>query len=50
MAAHETGSSGRSDLMERAIERSHLQTALKRVKSNRGSPGIDGMTLEELSA
>jgi RNA-directed DNA polymerase len=50
MAAHETGSSGRSDLMERAIDRSHLQSALKRVKSNRGSPGIDGMTVEELSA
>jgi group II intron reverse transcriptase/maturase len=50
MAAHETESSGRSDLMERVLHRSNLQNALKRVKSNKGSPGIDGMTVDELSA
>jgi RNA-directed DNA polymerase len=48
-AAHETGSSGRSDLMERVVQRPNLQAALKRVKSNKGSPGIDGMTTDELS-
>jgi len=35
-------------LMEEACERSNLQAALKRVKQNKGSPGVDGMTVEEL--
>jgi RNA-directed DNA polymerase len=35
-------------LMERVVERHNLLTALARVKANRGSPGIDGMTVEEL--
>jgi RNA-directed DNA polymerase len=50
MAAHATGSSRRCDLMERVVHRSNLQSALKRVKSNKGSPGIDGMTTGELGA
>ena len=41
---------GTSDLMERACERSNLRAALKRVRENAGKPGIDGMTVEELSA
>jgi len=36
--------------MERVVHRPNLQRALKRVKSNKGSPGIDGMTVDELSA
>ncbi|TMK01597.1 MAG: hypothetical protein E6G74_10105 [Alphaproteobacteria bacterium] len=36
--------------MERACERSNLRAALKRVRENAGKPGIDGMTVEELSA
>ncbi len=40
--------SGASDLMERVCERANLQAALKRVRKNKGSPGIDGMTVEEL--
>ena len=40
--------SGTSDLMERVCERSNLQAALKRVRKNKGSPGIDGMTVDEL--
>jgi RNA-directed DNA polymerase len=36
--------------MERVLSRPNLKAALKRVKSNRGSPGIDGMTVEELPA
>ena len=40
---------GSSDLMEQACERRNLQAALKRVRQNAGSPGIDGMTVEELS-
>jgi RNA-directed DNA polymerase len=50
MAARATERSGRSDLMEMAVRRSNLQVALKRVKSNKGSPGMDGMTVGELSA
>jgi len=34
--------------MEAVLSRSNLQAALKRVRSNKGSPGIDGMTVEEL--
>lgn len=40
--------SGASGLMERVCERPNLQAALKRVRKNKGSPGIDGMTVEEL--
>jgi len=50
MAAHGTERSGRRDLMEMAVRRTNLQNALKRVRSNKGSPGIDGMTVGELSA
>jgi len=35
--------------MELVCERQNLQVALKRVRKNKGSPGIDGMTVEELS-
>jgi RNA-directed DNA polymerase len=34
--------------MERVVERPNLLTALARVKANGGSPGVDGMTVEEL--
>src|ERR1700678_3299657 len=36
-------------LMEEVCERENCLQALKRVKSNKGSPGIDGMTVGELS-
>ncbi len=36
-------------LMERVVERSNLFRALKQVKSNKGGPGIDGMTVGQLS-
>jgi RNA-directed DNA polymerase len=36
-------------LMERVVERPNLLRALARVQANGGSPGIDGMTVEELS-
>jgi group II intron reverse transcriptase/maturase len=39
---------GSSGLMEQACERQNLLAALKRVRRNAGSPGIDGMTVEEL--
>ena len=36
-------------LMEEVVERGNLKEALRRVKANRGSPGVDGMTVEELT-
>jgi RNA-directed DNA polymerase len=35
-------------LIEEVCERENLKGALKRVRANRGSPGADGMTVEEL--
>jgi group II intron reverse transcriptase/maturase len=32
------------------VERANARSALKRVRQNKGSPGIDGMTVEELPA
>ena len=37
-------------LMEEVCERENCLQALKRVKSNKGSAGIDGMTVDDLSA
>lgn len=48
MATHGTGRSGMSDLMGKVVSRRNLQVALKRVRKNKGSPGINGMTVEEL--
>jgi RNA-directed DNA polymerase len=42
--------SGTGGLMEVVCERHNLMAALKRVKDNKGSPGIDGMTVGELPA
>ena len=35
-------------LMEEVCERENLNRALRRVRSNQGSPGIDGMTVDKL--
>jgi RNA-directed DNA polymerase len=35
-------------LMEEVVERENLKEALKRVKANKGSPGVDGMTVHAL--
>jgi RNA-directed DNA polymerase len=40
--------SGTDHLMERVVERNNAKSALQRVKRNKGSPGVDGMTVEEL--
>lgn len=37
-----------ADLLEQVLDRENLLQALKRVKANRGAPGIDGMTVKEL--
>jgi RNA-directed DNA polymerase len=52
MAANpDTESPSASDrLMEEVCERGNLQRALKRVKANKGAPGVDGMTVQALPA
>ena len=35
-------------LMEEVCERENCKQALKRVKANKGSPGMDGMTVQQL--
>jgi len=47
-APGERQGSGASDLMERVVSRPNMVAAYKRVKENKGSPGIDGVTVEEL--
>ncbi len=49
-AAKEPDRPGTGSLMAEALERRNLQRALKRVKKNGGSPGIDGMTVGDLPA
>lgn len=38
------------DLIERVLDPENLQRAWKRVKANRGAPGIDGMPVEDFPA
>jgi RNA-directed DNA polymerase len=40
--------SGDDRLMEKVVERGNVKAALKRVRKNKGSPGVDGMTIDEL--
>ncbi len=48
-ARRETESpAGNQRMMEEVCERENRREALKRVRSNQGSPGIDGMTVDEL--
>lgn len=42
------GGSGDDCLMERVVERGNVTAALRRVRQNQGSPGVDGMTVDEL--
>ena len=37
-----------SSLLNRVLERNNLVRALKQVRRNKGAPGIDGMTVDEL--
>src|SRR5437016_6127266 len=51
LAKYESESLAESErLMEAVCEAKNLKQALRRVKSNGGSPGIDGMKVEELPA
>ena len=49
-AAKESGHPGNdgAGLMERVLSRPNLKAALKRVRKNKGGPGVDGMTTEQL--
>ena len=38
-----------SQLMEEVLRKQNLIRALKRVRANKGAPGVDGMTVDELS-
>jgi RNA-directed DNA polymerase len=49
-ATHGGEAPGTGALLEAVLERDNLLRALKRVKSNRGSPGVDGMRTEDLPA
>ena len=44
------GRSGSEDLLAQVLARENMWAALRRVKQNGGSAGVDGMTLEELPA
>src|SRR5271154_5132969 len=44
----ESPASNSEQLMEEVCERENCLQALKRVKSNKGSPGVDGMRVEQL--
>ena len=41
-------STGGNRLMEIILERENMHRALKRVRSNKGAPGVDGMTVDQL--
>ncbi len=47
-AASERSNPITTTLMEKVVRRENLVAALKRVRANKGSPGIDGMIVEEL--
>ena len=36
-----------ADLLEKVLDRDNLNRAFKKVKANKGAPGIDGMTVED---
>lgn len=47
-AAHGNERSGDEHLMEKVVEEGNMQAAMRRVRRNKGSSGIDGMSVEEL--
>ena len=48
VAASERTEPVKTVMMEEVVRRENLTKALKRVCANKGSPGVDGMTVEEL--
>lgn len=49
-ATKEDERSGTRAWMEAVVHPDNLRSALKRVKANKGSPGVDGMTVDQLPA
>ena len=43
----EVGEQDGADLLERILSKDNLNRAYKRVRANKGAPGIDGMTIED---
>lgn len=48
MAENVTDEQGTAMLMEEILDKENLKAALKTVLRNKGAPGVDGMTVEEL--
>jgi len=46
-ARHATGSPGRDDLLFQVLAKANMEAAWRRVKSNRGSAGVDGLSIAE---
>jgi len=46
-ADHQRESSGRADLLKHALSRENMVAAWKHVKANKGSAGVDGLTIEQ---
>jgi hypothetical protein len=49
LAKHTAENPATEQWMEEVCERENCKQALRRVKANKGSPGIDGITVEKLS-
>ena len=47
VGSQEVKEQGGADLLEKILSRDNLNRAYKRVKANKGAPGIDGMTVEQ---
>ena len=47
-ARNGNGGSGNDHLMERVVEQGNAEAALKRVRQNKGSPGVDGISVDAL--
>ncbi len=46
-AGHRHEGLGREDLLQQALSRENMVAAWKRVKTNKGSAGVDGLTIEQ---
>ena len=39
-----------SELLEKILSKDNIDLAMKQVKANKGSPGVDGMSVDEMEA